>query len=167
MPSAGDTGGSMDVEPPRLHAVAAEPAAPLVDPEDDENSLDGEAAREASLAVERRIAVSAMLTSRTGRPGRAGWPGGAGRAGWAGWNARGIRGAGSPDVGGAVRRPSRKASKVFGRPMAEHVPAAAPLLEVFGRQHPDADAELEWLRRSYQVAEFLHGDQRRRSGAPY
>jgi GTP pyrophosphokinase len=56
---------------------------------------------------------------------------------------------------------------LHGRPAAERVPAVAPLLEVFGRQHPGADAELDWLRSSYRVAEFLHGDQRRRSGAPY
>jgi len=57
--------------------------------------------------------------------------------------------------------------RLQGRPATERVPAAAPLLEVFGRQHPGADAELDWLRSSYRVAEFLHGDQRRRSGTPY
>jgi RelA/SpoT family (p)ppGpp synthetase len=45
--------------------------------------------------------------------------------------------------------------------------AVEPLVEAFRRQHPDAREELEWLQNSYRVAAYLHGDQMRKSGAPY
>ncbi len=130
----------MDVEPAQLRAVPHITAA-FVDPEDDEDSLDGRSSEDANLAVDRRIAVSAMLTGHKPRTA-------------------------SPTSVPRWRR--RRAELLLGRrPAAERVPAVAPLLDAFRRQRPDADDEADLLRRSYQVAEFLHGDQRRRSGAPY
>jgi GTP pyrophosphokinase len=129
----------MDVEPAHLRAVPPI-TAPFLDPEDDDDALAGGPNGNASLAVDRRIAVSAMLTGH--KPPAA-----------------------SPPL---PRWRRRRAELLLGRrPAAERVPAVAPLLEAFRRQRPDADAEASLLRRSYQVAEFLHGDQLRRSGAPY
>lgn len=55
-----------------------------------------------------------------------------------------------------------------GRLVAQPAPAAVrPLTSVFTRQYPDAVAELEWISRTYRVAEYLHGDQKRKTGAPY
>jgi GTP pyrophosphokinase len=136
-----------------------------LDPEDDDSSAD-DPDGDASLAVERRITVSALLTGRaTGfdRPTRRGLV--HRRSGPAD-----IRPGDDEDPAPPVvpsRRARRIAALLGQRPAWERVPAAAPLLEVFRRQHPDADAEMELLRRSYQVAEFLHGEQQRRSGAPY
>src|SRR5689334_11275602 len=157
-------GTVMDTEPGRLHTVAGV-EAPLLDPEDGDPSaddLDGDA----SLAVKRRITVSALLNGRG--------------AGFDRSARRGLihRRSGPVDVRPADDEaparpvvPSRRARRIAAllgqRPAWEHVPATAPLLEVFRRQHPDADSEMEWLRRSYQVAQFLHGNQQRRSGAPY
>jgi GTP diphosphokinase / guanosine-3',5'-bis(diphosphate) 3'-diphosphatase len=45
--------------------------------------------------------------------------------------------------------------------------AAAPLLSAFRRQYPRARSDAQWLRTAYRVASYLHGDQRRKSGAPY
>jgi GTP pyrophosphokinase len=133
----------MDTEASRLRAVAAAAPVPLLDPEDDDDFLAGGSGSEASLAVDRRIAVSAILTGRPPWAGRA-----------------------QPAEAGP--RLQRKAALLLGQlPATERVPAAAPLLQTFRRQHPDADAAVEWLRRSYQVAEYLHGDQQRRSGVPY
>jgi GTP pyrophosphokinase len=62
---------------------------------------------------------------------------------------------------------SRAARRHLNRQIAEGSAAVEPLLEVFRRQHPDAREELDWLKKSYQVAEFLHRGQMRKSGAPY
>src|SRR5262249_51168570 len=90
------------------------------------------------LPPDRRIAVSQLLASREPQ-------------------VLGGRSAGRRAFGGWLR----------GRPAASEPDAAAPLLSAFRRQYPDARTEAEWLRNSYRVAAYLHGNQMRKSGAPY
>jgi len=90
------------------------------------------------LTAERRIAVSQLLAGHRRRIA------GGGRGG-------------PRAVGGWLR----------GRPPASEPDAAAPLLSAFRRQYPRARGDAQWLRAAYRVAAYLHGDQRRKSGAPY
>jgi GTP pyrophosphokinase len=51
-------------------------------------------------------------------------------------------------------------------PGAHHAPA--PLIDAYRRRHRNAPAdEIAWLQRTYHVAAHLHGDQMRKTGAPY
>ncbi len=92
------------------------------------------------LAVDRRIAVSSLLAGR------------------------------EPQV--SPEQPPRRTA-VWARlrkrrhPRRADPAAVEPLADAFRRQHPDARDELEWLQNSYRVAAYLHGDQVRKSGAPY
>ena len=94
------------------------------------------------LAVERRIAVSALLTGRSRQP---------------------------QDQQPQDRQPQgrrrvgdRLVDLVRGR---RECAAVQPLLAVFAQRHPGAHEEAEWLRRSYQVASYLHSGQLRKTGA--
>src|SRR6266536_3251306 len=163
----------MDTEPARLRAVAAA-GSRRVDPEDDDDSLSGAPTGDASLAVERRIAVSAILTGRAGfeapstsNPVSRAWEAGTIQTTPTGTTPTGTTPTRTTPKARTTWIRGLSAALLGRRSAAARVPAAAPLLDVFRRQHPGADAELELLRRSYRVAEFLHGDQRRRSGTPY
>ena len=70
----------------------------------------------------------------------------------------------SPQRQGRRRAGDRVIDLVRGR---GECAAVQPLLAVFAQRHPGAHEEAEWLRRSYQVADFLHSSQLRKSGAPY
>ncbi len=96
------------------------------------------------LAVERRITVSALLTGRAPQP-QDRQPQGRQRQ-------------------GRRRAGDRVMDLVRGR---GECAAVQPLLAVFAQRHPGAHEETEWLRRSYQVADFLHSGQLRKSGTPY
>lgn len=100
--------------------------------EEDENTPE--------LAVDRRIAVSLLLTGREPQM---------------------VSGVAPHRTAAWARRWRRR------HPRRVEPAAAAPLVDAFRRQHPGARDELEWLQNSYRVAAYLHGGQMRKSGAPY
>lgn len=65
----------------------------------------------------------------------------------------------SSDSGGFRSRFARLAGPRYSHPELE------PLLRTLRRYHPKADTRL--VERSYEMAEYLHRDQQRRSGEPY
>jgi guanosine-3',5'-bis(diphosphate) 3'-pyrophosphohydrolase len=68
-------------------------------------------------------------------------------------------GTGAPDAGGIRSRIAR-----FAGPKRAH-PELEPLLRTLRQYHPKADTKL--VERAYEVAAYLHRDQKRRSGEAY
>ena len=65
----------------------------------------------------------------------------------------------TPDAGGRLSRFARRGGQRHGSPELE------PLLRTLRKYHPKADARL--VERAYEMAAYLHRDQKRRSGEAY